>query len=57
MAFQRKQISAENALMRLEALCARSEHCEWELREKLRGWNVAVSEVDGILASLAKHRF
>lgn len=57
MAFQRKQISAENALMRLEALCARSEHCEWELREKLRGWNVAVSEVEGILASLAKHRF
>ena len=57
MAFQRKQISAENALMRLETLCARSEHCEWELREKLRGWNVASSDVEGILASLAKHRF
>ena len=37
MALQRKQISAENALMRLEDLCARSEHCEYELREKLRG--------------------
>lgn len=57
MGFQRKQVSAENALVRLETLCSRSEHCEWELREKLRGWNVAVSDAAAILVSLAKHRF
>lgn len=57
MAFQRKRITAENAQMRLENMCARSEHCEYELREKLRGWNVTPSDADAILASMRKARF
>ena len=57
MALQRKQISAENALMRLEDLCARSEHCEYELREKLRQWNVPAGDATGVLATLRKARF
>ena len=56
-ALQRKQISADNARMRLEDLCARSEHCEYELREML--WKGGVSERDAetILSGLRKARF
>lgn len=57
MAFQRKQITAENAQMRLENMCARSEHCEYELREKLRSWNVASKDAEAILSSMRKARF
>lgn len=57
MGFQRKQLSAENALIRLETLCARSEHCEWELREKLRGWGIAGVEAVKILDFLHKARY
>ncbi len=57
MAFKKKQISAENALMRLETLCACSEHCSYELTEKLRGWNVPFSEWDSILDKLARARY
>ena len=57
MVFRRKLISAENALMRLEALCSRSEHCEWELREKLRGWGVGIPDAETILATLHKARY
>ena len=57
MVFRRKLISAENALMRLEALCSRSEHCEWELREKLRGWGVGIPDAEKILATLHKARY
>lgn len=57
MAMQRKTVSPDNARVRLENLCARSEHCEWELREKLRGWCVTGSDAENILASLRKLRF
>lgn len=57
MRFQKKTISADNALMRLENLCARSEHCEWELREKLRAWGVAGVDAEKILGSLRKARY
>jgi len=54
---ERKPITPENALMRLEALCARSEHCAYELRSKLRTWGIAADAADKIIASLTKDRF
>ncbi len=57
MAFIRKQISKENARMRLENMCARSEHCEWELKEKLKGWMISPSDAEEILSALRKARF
>lgn len=57
MPLQRKAVSPENARVRLENMCVRSEHCEWELREKLRNWQVAPSDAAEILEALRKARF
>lgn len=42
---------------RLEALCARSEHCEYELRTKLRAWMIGPDDAETIIRSLRKRRF
>lgn len=57
MVFKRKQISAAAALARLEDLCARSEHCSFELREKLRLWGVAADDAEKILRRLHQARY
>lgn len=53
----RKPLTPENALMRLEALCVRSEHCEYEMRVKLRTWGISDSDSAKILKSLRDNRF
>lgn len=45
------------ALVRLEELCARSEQCEGELREKLRKWSIPSNKASEIIASLRSRRF
>ena len=45
------------ALLRLEELCARAEHCEFELRQKLYRWMVSASDADTIINSLKHRRF
>ena len=62
MAFSRKfgpkkPLEPARALLRLEELCARSEHCEGELREKLRKWLVSEEDADTILSSLRRRRY
>lgn len=52
-----RQITAEEALVRLEALCARSERCTDELRRKLWQWKIAPSDADRIIESLTSRRF
>lgn len=52
-----KPISAEKALARLEALCARSEQCEGELLGKMRRWGLASEDASRVLASLKSRRF
>ena len=42
---------------RLEALCARSEHCRSELEQKLRLWQVDAHEAHDILNQLEKDGF
>lgn len=54
---QRKPITPQNALARLESLCSRSEHCEYEMRTKLRTWGVGSSDTDKIIESLKANRF
>ena len=53
----KKVVSKAMALDRLEGLCAASERCESELRQKLWQWNVAADDADEIMANLRKHRF
>lgn len=57
MALRRKIVSAENALMRLEDLCARSERCEHELREKMRQWGLSNSDMEKVVDTLRHSRF
>lgn len=57
MAMRSKTVSADEALERLEALCARSERCSDELRVKMRAWGLGRDEAEGVLASLRERRF
>lgn len=45
------------ALLRLEELCSRSEHCEFELRQKLYRWQIPSSDTETIINSLKHRRF
>lgn len=47
----------EEALERLETLCARAEHCEGEMRLRLRKWGLGSSESDEIIDSLKRDKF
>ena len=53
----RKPISPQNALSRLEDLCARSEQCSGEARKKLSGWGIAPTDAERIISSLVERRF
>ena len=45
------------ALRRLETLCARSEHSEGELLDKMRRWGLSDEEQARIMEKLVKTRF
>lgn len=52
-----KEVKPEQALVRLEELCARSEHSTGELRTKLRQWRIAPADAEEIIESLTARRF
>lgn len=54
---QTKKISAEQAQARLENLCARAEHCSFEIEQKLRKWGIDESNSCRILENLKVHKF
>lgn len=54
---QRKPLAPEKALIRLEELCARSEHCTYELEQKLRNWGIVKDDAEAIIYSLQRRRF
>ena len=45
------------ALQRLTALCASAEHCEYEMTEKMRKWEVDESDRERIMEYLRKAKF
>jgi len=47
----------KEALHKAAALCSQSEKCEWDIREKLRTWEIPDNEADGIIAHLKKENF
>ena len=47
----------EMVLQRLTALCASAEHCEYEMTEKMRKWEVEESERERIIKYLRKAKF
>lgn len=52
-----KPTTAAQALARLEELCARAEHCQSELRDKLRAWGIPPGDAEKVMASLRQHKF
>ena len=46
-----------DALSRLTSLCARSEQCEHNLREKLRKWDISESDSDKIIDYLYDEKY
>lgn len=52
-----KIVSVEQAESRLEAMCARAEHCTYELRQKLWQWKIQSDNAEKIMARLIEKRF
>lgn len=56
-ALKRRTVSEEEALARLEELCARAEHCTGEIRERLWKWGISSDIQEKIIDSLIDRRF
>jgi regulatory protein len=53
----RRPVTIDDATARLEAMCARAEHCTYELREKLWQWCIPAAEGEKIIAQLKRTRY
>lgn len=54
---KKKQITPDAARLKMADLCARSEQCEYDIRQKLRKMCIPVSEIDNIIEFLIERRF
>lgn len=52
-----KELTEKEVLSRLQTLCARSEHCSYEMREKMMRWGVASDVQDKIVDRLIDDKF
>jgi regulatory protein len=53
----KKDITEQEAFLQLAALCAQAEHCEQEMRDKLKRWELDTPAADRIIARLQKERY
>ena len=53
----KKIITPQDALMRLETLCAQSEQCSMDMRQKLYKWSVPFYDAEAIIKKLQDTRF
>lgn len=53
----KQPISAEKALLRLSALCAKGEHCTGDLRQKMRQWGLSEGDTQRVLDRLTEKHF
>jgi regulatory protein len=52
-----KQITEQEAYLRLASLCAQAEHCQYEIREKMRRWELGEEAQTRIMERLVKERY
>ena len=50
-------MTGQQAYAKLTALCARSEHCQHEMLEKMRQWGVAEDEQAQVMAQLVNEHY
>ena len=49
--------SEKEAYLTLAALCAQTEHCQWEMLEKMRRWEVPEEAQTRVMQRLVKERY
>ena len=54
---QVKEMTGQQAYQKLAALCARSEHCQQEMLDKMRQWGVDEEEQAKVMARLVEERY
>ena len=52
-----KQKTEQDAYLTLAALCAQAEHCQWEMTEKMRRWELSDEVQARIMERLVKERY
>lgn len=53
----KKEMNGQQAYQRLTDLCARNEHCQHEMLEKMRQWGVSDEDQAQVMARLIKERY
>lgn len=53
----KKDMTAQQAFQRLSALCAKGEHCQQEMVEKMRQWGIGEEEQAQVMARLVEGRY
>ena len=53
----KKEISEQEAYLQLAALCAQAEHCQQEMRDKMKRWNIDETAQNRVIARLVKERY
>lgn len=53
----KKAITEQEAYLQLAALCAQAEHCQQEMRDKMRRWELDETAQNRIVARLVKERY
>jgi regulatory protein len=52
-----KEVTEQGAYLQLAQLCARSEHCQWELLEKMRRWEMSEEAQARVMQRLVSERY
>ena len=50
-------MTEQEAYLRLAALCAQAEHCEYEMQEKMRRWEIADDAQARVMQRLITERY
>ena len=53
----KKEITEQEAYLRLTALCAQAEHCCQEMRDKMKRWEMTPEVQERVIARLIKERY
>jgi len=53
----KKDMTEQEAYLQLAALCAQAEHCQQEMRDKMRRWELDETVQNHIVARLVKERY
>ena len=53
----KKETTEQEAYLQLTALCAQAEHCQQEMRDKMKRWEMAPEVQERVIARLVKERY